>query len=182
MTTSSSQIREWCIAVGSLFNEPMRVETVRAGGDGTWTAGNVRTQSELFRKVSLAASDIHSLTILDSESERRIRMCILIFEPEQVLPIPADISRGANSLDTVDRIGRFNADSPDTVWRIGSASTATDFPDGVWKIADSICGIRFTTGSDLLSSPLVSMCALALGENRKWSEMIRPQNQRRCCA
>jgi len=65
MTTSSSQIREGCIAVGSLFNEPMRVETVRVGGDGTWTVGLVGTQSERFRKVTLTASDIHSLTILD---------------------------------------------------------------------------------------------------------------------
>jgi len=67
MTTSSSQIREGSIIVGSLFNEPMRVETVRGGGDGTWTVGLVGTQSERFRKVTLTASDIHSLTILDSD-------------------------------------------------------------------------------------------------------------------
>jgi superfamily II DNA or RNA helicase len=67
MTTSSSQIREGSIIVGSLFNEPMRVETVRVGGDGTWTVGLVGTQSERFRKVTLTASDIHSLTILDSD-------------------------------------------------------------------------------------------------------------------
>jgi hypothetical protein len=34
MTASSSQLREGCIVVGSLFNEPMRVETAR-DGDGT---------------------------------------------------------------------------------------------------------------------------------------------------
>ena len=67
MTTSSSQIREGSIIVGSLFNELMRVETVRVGGDGTWTVGLVGTQSERFRKVTLTASDIHSLTILDSD-------------------------------------------------------------------------------------------------------------------
>jgi len=67
MTTSSSRIREGSIIVGSLFNEPMRVETVRGGGDGAWTVGLVGTQSERFRKVLLTASDIHSLTILDSD-------------------------------------------------------------------------------------------------------------------
>jgi len=56
MTTSSIQIREGCIIVGSLFNEPMRVETVRVGGDGTWTVGLVGTQSERFRKVTLTAT------------------------------------------------------------------------------------------------------------------------------
>ena len=35
MTTSISQIREGCLVVGSLFNEPMSVETVRVGGDGS---------------------------------------------------------------------------------------------------------------------------------------------------
>lgn len=53
MTTSSNQIREGCIIVGSLFNEPMRVETVRAGGNSTWTVGLVGMQSERFRKVTL---------------------------------------------------------------------------------------------------------------------------------
>jgi len=68
MTTSSSQLHEGCVVIGSLFNEPMRIETVRAGGDGTWTAGLVGTQSERFRKVTLTDSDINTLTILDSVS------------------------------------------------------------------------------------------------------------------
>ena len=66
MTTSSSQLREGCVVIGSLFNEPMRVETVRVGGDATWTVGLVGTQSERFRKVTLTDSDINTLTILDS--------------------------------------------------------------------------------------------------------------------
>ena len=53
MTTSSDSIHEGCIVADSLFNEPMRVETVRAGGDRTWTFGLVGMQSELFRKVTL---------------------------------------------------------------------------------------------------------------------------------
>jgi len=66
MTASNSQLREGCIVIGSLFNEPMRVETVRSSGNGTWTVGLVGTQSERFRKATLTDSDISTLTILDS--------------------------------------------------------------------------------------------------------------------
>jgi len=71
-----TRLREGCVVIGSLFNEPMRVETVRVGGlsacgdaqagDATWTVGLVGTQSERFRKVTLTDSDIKTLTILDS--------------------------------------------------------------------------------------------------------------------
>jgi len=54
------------VVIGSLFNESMRVETVRAGGDGTWTVGFVGIQLERFRKETLTNSDINTLTILDS--------------------------------------------------------------------------------------------------------------------
>ncbi|MGO9577882.1 MAG: hypothetical protein ACLP2P_00570 [Desulfobaccales bacterium] len=66
MTTSSGLIREGCIVIGSLFSEPMRVETVRAGGEGTWTVGLVGMQSERFRKVTLSVHDLEGLTILDT--------------------------------------------------------------------------------------------------------------------
>lgn len=66
MTISDSQIREGCILIGSLFNEPMRVETVRASGDSTWILGLVGAHSERFRKVTLSASDFENLTVLDS--------------------------------------------------------------------------------------------------------------------
>jgi hypothetical protein len=55
MTNPDTKIKEGCIIAGSLFNEPMRVETVRIANDGNWTVGLVGTQSELFRKVSLTA-------------------------------------------------------------------------------------------------------------------------------
>ncbi len=55
------------VLTGPLFNEPMRVETVRSNGPDSWTLGLVGTQSERFRKVTLTASDIHSLPILDSD-------------------------------------------------------------------------------------------------------------------
>jgi superfamily II DNA or RNA helicase len=59
-------LREGQILTGSLFSEPMRVETVRANGPDTWVAGLVGTQSERFRKVTLTRSDLEHLTILDA--------------------------------------------------------------------------------------------------------------------
>ncbi len=53
------------ILVGSLFNEPMRVETVRPNGAGAWTVGLVGTQSEKFRSVTLTQADFASLKILN---------------------------------------------------------------------------------------------------------------------
>jgi superfamily II DNA or RNA helicase len=63
---SEKFLREGQILTGSLFSEPMRVETVRANGPDTWVAGLVGTQSERFRKVTLTTRDIEGLTILDA--------------------------------------------------------------------------------------------------------------------
>ena len=41
------------ILAGALFNEPMRVESVRANGPESWVAGLVGLQSERFRNVTL---------------------------------------------------------------------------------------------------------------------------------
>ena len=54
------------VLTGSLFNEPMRVETVRPNGAGSWVAGLVGTRTERFRSVSLTTSDIASLAITAS--------------------------------------------------------------------------------------------------------------------
>ena len=59
-------IRDGQILTGSLFSEPMRVETVRADGAGTWSAGLVGTQTERFRRVALTTDDIAGLTITGS--------------------------------------------------------------------------------------------------------------------
>jgi superfamily II DNA or RNA helicase len=56
------------ILSGSLFNEPMRVETVQQDGPGNWALGLVGTQSERFRKVNLTTRDLESLSILDVTS------------------------------------------------------------------------------------------------------------------
>ena len=59
-------IREGQVLKGSLFNEPMRVETVQSTGSGLLTVGLVGITSGLFRRVSLASKDLENLTIIDT--------------------------------------------------------------------------------------------------------------------
>ena len=59
-------VREGQTVAGALFSEPMRVETVRPNGPGAWEAGLVGVQSERFRRVTLTAEEIETLTIIDS--------------------------------------------------------------------------------------------------------------------
>ncbi len=54
------------ILTGPLFNEPMRVETVRLKGTDIWEAGLVGTHSEKYLNVILTSRDLDSLTILDA--------------------------------------------------------------------------------------------------------------------
>ncbi|MEW6374198.1 MAG: DUF3883 domain-containing protein [Thermodesulfobacteriota bacterium] len=56
------------ILKGSLFNELMRIETVRQTGPDTWALGLVGTQSEKFRNVTLTSKDIETLTIFETTS------------------------------------------------------------------------------------------------------------------
>ncbi|MER3396134.1 MAG: helicase, partial [Acidimicrobiia bacterium] len=63
---SEKILAEGQILSGSLFDEPMRVETVRPNGPDTWVVGLVGTQSERFRSVILTTRDIEALTILDA--------------------------------------------------------------------------------------------------------------------
>jgi superfamily II DNA or RNA helicase len=56
------------ILTGTLFSEPMRVETVRAHGVGVWEVGLVGVQSERFRKVTLSSRDIEALAVQESLS------------------------------------------------------------------------------------------------------------------
>jgi len=65
--SETTPVREGQIVKGPLFSEPMRVETVRAGGAETWMVGLVGTQSERFRKATLTSDDLEALTILDSD-------------------------------------------------------------------------------------------------------------------
>jgi len=54
------------ILSGPQFNEPMRVETVRANGSDAWVVGLVGMQSERFRSVTLSSSDLDALTIYET--------------------------------------------------------------------------------------------------------------------
>ena len=67
MPTTDAPIRPGQIVTGSLFSEPMRVETVLDGGGGTWTLGLVGTRTEHFRRVSLTALDLEGLTVHDTD-------------------------------------------------------------------------------------------------------------------
>jgi len=63
---SDITIREGQVLIGSLFNEPMRVETARDNSNGTWVLGLVGTQSERYRKVTLTQQELSSLNIIDT--------------------------------------------------------------------------------------------------------------------
>ncbi|MFQ5744832.1 MAG: helicase-related protein, partial [Acidobacteriota bacterium] len=63
----AKSIQEGQVLTGPLFNEPMRVETVRQGSDGSWSVGLVGVRTERFRKVTLTADDLATLTIQGSE-------------------------------------------------------------------------------------------------------------------
>src|SRR6266571_5232830 len=66
--SGSAPINQGQILTGSLFNEPMRVETVEVSGSTSWVVGVVGTQSERFRKVTITADDLKHLKILDPRS------------------------------------------------------------------------------------------------------------------
>ena len=64
--SADAPIRDGQILTGALFSEPMRVESVRANGAGSWVAGLVGMRTERFRRVALATDDIAGLAITDS--------------------------------------------------------------------------------------------------------------------
>lgn len=61
------QLREGQILMGPLFDEPMRIETIRSNGPASYTLGLAGTRSERFRKVTLTPSDLSSLKIIDNQ-------------------------------------------------------------------------------------------------------------------
>jgi hypothetical protein len=67
MTKDSPSLRVGQILVGPLFNEPMRVETMRSAGATGWIVGLVGTNSERFRKVTVTAEDLSRLALLDPQ-------------------------------------------------------------------------------------------------------------------
>ena len=62
-TKAPSSLVEGQVVTGTLFNEPMRVESVKEGGAGTWVVGLSGLNTERFRKVTLTEADIQQLRI-----------------------------------------------------------------------------------------------------------------------
>jgi superfamily II DNA or RNA helicase len=65
---NESLLKPGSVLTGPLFNEPMRVETVRPSGPSVWVAGLVGLRSERFRSVTLSAADIENLHVQDASS------------------------------------------------------------------------------------------------------------------
>lgn len=59
-------LAEGQIVTGTIFNEPMRVETIRKHGAGRWEVGFVGVQTERFRRVTLNLDEISKLEVARS--------------------------------------------------------------------------------------------------------------------
>jgi hypothetical protein len=95
-------IQEGQILTGSLFSEPMRVETARANSPASWVIGLVGTQSERFRKVTLTADELKPLTIVDGQHSfdgdgRLLRLGLQAYALDESLAA----AREATTLDRV---------------------------------------------------------------------------------
>lgn len=64
--SNSAPILEGQLVIGPLFNEPMRIETVREQGNEAWVLGLVGERTHQFRRVTLTKKELSGLTILDS--------------------------------------------------------------------------------------------------------------------
>src|SRR3984957_18813723 len=68
MSESAAKIQahplvEGQVVTGTLFSEPMRVETIRESGPGTWVVGLCGLNTERFRKVTLTSADLQQLRV-----------------------------------------------------------------------------------------------------------------------
>ena len=64
--SADSPLHAGQLLTGSLFDEPMRVETVQPNGPASWVVGLVGVQTERFRRVTLSEADLARLAIHDS--------------------------------------------------------------------------------------------------------------------
>jgi superfamily II DNA or RNA helicase len=62
-TESEFPLAEGQIVSGALFNEPMRVESIRHNGPDSWVVGLSGVRTEKFRKATLSRKDIESLQV-----------------------------------------------------------------------------------------------------------------------
>lgn len=71
-TLSAGQILK-----GTLFDEPMRIETVEQGGNNIWMLGLSGMQTERFCRVTLSDTDLASLTITEPSFTYKGDGCLL---------------------------------------------------------------------------------------------------------
>jgi len=57
--------REGQVLIGPLFSEPMRIESVKPNGADSWALGLVGQASEQFRRVTITAEQLATLTVRD---------------------------------------------------------------------------------------------------------------------
>jgi hypothetical protein len=62
-TLVAQPLVEGQVVSGTLFSEPMRVETIRENGSGTWVVGLCGLNTEKFRRVTLTTADFAQLQI-----------------------------------------------------------------------------------------------------------------------
>ena len=105
------------ILVGPLFNEPMRVETLQAHGAASWIVGVVGTNSERFRKVTMTAGDLESLTVLDPHHTfdgdgRLLRLGLQAYASgSPTSSIPTSVFRSPGSIRCPISLRRFTTTS-----------------------------------------------------------------------
>ena len=51
------------VLIAPQFGEPVRIETVKADGPGSWVLGVVGTRTERYRRVALTENDLALITI-----------------------------------------------------------------------------------------------------------------------
>jgi hypothetical protein len=61
------ELCEGHVLEGSLFSEPVRIETLRPNGTDSWELGPVGVQTDRFRRVTLSAADLTGLRVLQAE-------------------------------------------------------------------------------------------------------------------
>ena len=77
MLSAEVPIREGQVLTGTLFSEPMQVETVRANGPGVWVAGLVGQRSERFRRGAegrLTQAETRHAEVLARRERRREKL------------------------------------------------------------------------------------------------------------
>lgn len=115
---------------GSLFSEPMRVETIHSNGNSAWILGLVGIQSQLFRRETLNADDLSQLEVLNTRLFRRSRIT------------PPSIQSAAASASTTHR---FALNRSHRKCGVLSRPNPVHYPIAAAKNVPTICSEVFNT-------------------------------------